>query len=270
MMTGQKNNRVKGLGRGISTVMRALDLKSWFGLCALAGFGVVLPMLISNNPEHETVVRVLRALGAAGFVVAMVALIRSSGAVVGQEVSFVSPSSTPRTLVDNPLAANGAGKPLALRLDGAIEASTEYGCSVGVLYYHLDAYREISRTQGVAAAEAAMDFVAGMLQMVLRDSDKIERVERGRFVVCVVLLKDREALLDVARRVRKAMRHMRLEALHGAPIVHDEGSAIYPVQGVHGAALIARAETECDAAHGRRLREIARVRKATAERRRAA
>ena len=270
MMTGQKNNRVKGLGRGISTVMRALDLKSWFGLCALAGFGVVLPMLISNNPEHETVVRVLRALGAAGFVVALVALIRSSGEVVSPDVAFASSSATPRTLVNNPLAGDGAGKPLAQRLDGAIDASTEYDCRVGVLYYHLDAYREIARAQGVDAAEAAMDFIAGMLQMVLRDSDKIERVGRGRFVICVVLLKDRQALLDVARRVRKAMRHMRLEALNGAPIVHDEGAAIYPVQGADGAALIARAETECDAAHGRRLREIARLRKASAERKRAA
>lgn len=250
--------------------MRALDLKSWFGMCALAGFGIVLPMLISSNPEHETIVRVLRALGAAGFVVALVALIRSSGEVVSPNVASDAPPPAPRTLAHNPLAPGEGAKSLALRLDEAIDASTEYDCSVGVIYYHLDAYREIARTQGVVAAEAAMDFVAGMLQMVLRDSDKIERVGRGRFVVCVVLLKDRQALLDVARRVRRAMRDMRLEALHGAPIVHDEGTAIYPVQGADGAALIARAETECDAAHGRRLREIARVRKAGAERRRAA
>ncbi|MCC0004268.1 MAG: GGDEF domain-containing protein [Methylobacteriaceae bacterium] len=251
--------------------MRTLDLKSWFGWCALAGFGVVLPMLISNNPEFETTVRVLRALGAAGFVIALVALFRSSGEVIApDDAVYAPPPPAPRTLAANPLAIDEADKPLAERLDAAIEASTEYDCKAGVIYYHLDTYREIARTQGVAAAEAAMDFVAGMLQIVLRDSDKIERVERGRFVVCVVLLKDRQVLLDVARRIRKAMRNMRLEALRGAPIVYDEGVALYPVQGADGAALIARARTECDAAHGRRIREIARVRRAVAERRSAA
>ncbi|MFO1134166.1 MAG: hypothetical protein U1E30_02960 [Rhodoblastus sp.] len=88
--------------------------------------------------------------------------------------------------------------------------------TVGVIYYNLDAYREIARTQGVAAAEAAMDFVAGMLQIVLRDSDPDRTHGRGRFLVCVVLLKERQALLDVARRIERAMRNMRLEAMRRA------------------------------------------------------
>lgn len=251
--------------------MRALDLKSWFMWCALAGFGVVLPMMISNNPDNETIVRVLRALGAGGFIVGLVALIRSSGAVVSPgETVYAPPPPAPRTLSGNPLAIEAGAKPLAERIDDAIEASNEYDCTVGVIYYNLDSYREIARTQGVAAAEAAMDFVAGMLQIVLRDSDRIERVERGRFVVCVVLLKERQALLDVARRIESAMRNMRLEAMRGAAIVQDAGTAIYPIQGANGVALIARAKTECDAAHDRRLRELARTRKAAADRRRVA
>lgn len=251
--------------------MRALDLKSWFMWCALAGFGVVLPMMISNNPDNETIVRALRALGAGGFIVGLVALIRSSGAVVSPgETVYAPPPPAPRTLSGNPLAIAAGVKPLAERIDDAIEASHEYDCTVGVIYYNLDSYREIARTQGVAAAEAAMDFVAAMLQMALRDSDRIERVERGRFVVCVVLLKERQALLDVARRIESAMRNMRLEAMRGAAIVQDAGTAIYPIQGANGVALIARAKAECDAAHDRRLRELARARKATADRRRVA
>lgn len=251
--------------------MRALDLKSWFMWCALAGFGIVLPMMISNNPEHETIVRVLRALGAGGFIVGLVSLIRSSGAVVNPGEAVYAPSPpAPRTLSGNPLAIEAGAKPLAERIDDAIEASNAYDCTVGVIYYNLDSYREIARTQGVAAAEAAMDFVAGMLQIVLRDSDRIERADRGRFIVCVVLLKERQALLDVARRIERAMRNMRLEATRGLPIVQDAGTAIYPIQGADGAALIARAKSECDAAYDRRLREIARIRKADADRRRAA
>jgi len=244
--------------------MRALDLKSWFMWCALAGFGVVLPMMISNNPEHELIVRFLRALGAAGFIVGLVALFRSSGQVVDpSDAHYAPPPPAPRTLAGDPLSIEAGARPLGERIDVAIEASNAYDCTVGVIYYNLDSYREIARTRGVEAAEAAMDFVAGMLQIVLRDSDRIERLGRGRFVVCLVLLKDRQQMLDVSRRIRRAMRNMRLEALNGAPIVHDEGTAIYPVQGASGAALIARAQKECDTSHARRLREIARLRRAT-------
>ncbi|MFT4098915.1 MAG: diguanylate cyclase [Rhodoblastus sp.] len=251
--------------------MRALELRSWFFWCALAGFGVVLPLMISNNPDYEVVVRLLRGFGAAGFVIALVALIRSSGSVVdGNDSVYMPPPPAPRTLSGNPLAVDAGAKPLAERIDDAIEACNEYDCTVGVIYYNFDSYREIARTQGVAAAEAAMDFVANMLQIVLRDSDRIERLGRGRFAVCVVLLKEREALLSVERRVKRAVRNMRLEALHGDEIVHDEGSAIYPIQGANGAALIARAQAECDAANARRLREIARVRKSESARVRAA
>jgi len=249
--------------------MRAFDLKSWFIWCALAGFGVVLPMMISSNPEHELIVRLLRGVGAAGFVVALIALIRSSGDGVDPGETVYAPPA-PRTLAGNPLAVDAGAKPLAERIDDAIEACHEYDCTVGVIYYNLDSYRELARAQGVAAAEAAMDFVVNMLQIALRDSERIERAGRGRFVVCVALLKERQALLDAARRIERAMRNMRLEALRGAPIVRDAGSAIHPVQGANGAALIARAQKECDIAHARRLREIARARKAASNRWRAA
>lgn len=251
--------------------MRALDLKSWFVWCSLAGFGVVLPMMLSHNPDAEFLVRFLRALGAAGLVIVLVGLIRSSGEVINpSDTAYAPPPPAPRTLTSNPLGIEAGARSFADRIDAAIDASNEYDCTVGVIYYNLDSYREIARTQGVAAAEAAMDFVAGMLQIVLRDSDRIERVGRGRFVVCVVLLKERQALLDVARRIQRAMRNMRLEALHGGPIIHDEGTAIYPIQGANGAGLIARAQKECDASYARRLREIARARKAATERRRVA
>ncbi len=251
--------------------MRALDLKSWFMWCALAGFGIVLPMMISNNPEHEMTVRLLRAFGAAGFIVGLVALIRSSGEVVNpSNTVYAPPPPAPRALAGDPLGIESGVRPLSDRLDAAIDASNAYDCTVGVIYYNLDSYREIARTRGVEAAEAAMDFVAGMLQIVLRDSDRIERLGRGRFVVCLVLLKERQQMLDVARRIHRAMRNMRLEAMNGAPIVHDEGTAIYPVQGASGAALIARAQRECDTAHARRLREIARLRRSARDRSRAA
>ncbi|HMN70738.1 MAG TPA: GGDEF domain-containing protein [Rhodoblastus sp.] len=251
--------------------MRVLDLKSWFFWCALAGFGVVLPLMLSNNPDLVLVVRLLRGLGAAAFVIALVGLIRSTGeAVAPSDAAYEPPPPAPRTLSGNPLAIDAGAKPLAERIDDAIEACSAYDCTVGVIYYNFDSYREIARTQGVAAAEAAMDFVANMLQIVLRDSDRIERLGRGRFAVCVVLLKEREALLNVERRVKRAIRNMRLEALRGEAIAHDEGTAIYPIQGADGAALIARAQAECDAAHGRRLRDIARIRKTESSRVRAA
>ncbi|MFV0280078.1 MAG: diguanylate cyclase domain-containing protein [Rhodoblastus sp.] len=239
--------------------MKARGLKSWFIWCALAGFGVVLPMMISSNPDNETLVRLLRGLGAAAFIVALVSLMRTSGEVVTAPEAVRAPPA-PSTLPGNPLAANAGARPLAKRIDDAIDASTEYDCTVGVLYYRLDSYHEIARTSGMQAAEAASAFIVGMLQMVLRQSDRIEQLDHGRFVVCLVLLKEHQDMLNVAKRIRHAIQSIQIEALNGAKIVYDEGAAIYPAQGADGANLIARAKSDCNENFRRRQQEILRLR----------
>ena len=102
-----------------------------------------------------------------------------------------------------------------------------------------------------------MNFVLGMLQMLLRNTDRIECVGNGRFVVCVALMPDQETLRSVRERVARAMSRIRIETLRGDPIEYDSGVAIYPVHGKHGADLVAHAQQDCEAAHERRLRNKA-------------
>lgn len=267
----ERDVTVLRMGRLTGTnVMKARSLSLWFMWCSLAGFGVILPLAIGQNPDHEILVHFLRALGGAGFVIGLVALIRSSGDNAPGSGANGSAPVVPRTLCGNPLAAAPETVPLAERIDVAAAASSFYGRSFGVIVYNLDCYERIAGTSGAPAADAAMDFVVGMLQMLLRDTDRIERVDKGSFVICVALLPDQDTLFSVHDRTIRAMRNMRVEALRGAPIRYDMGMALSPVHGHTGAALIAHAQKECDAAREQRIAGEARRLEAGSERRRAA
>lgn len=243
--------------------MKAPSLSAWFMWCSLVGFGIVLPMAIGQNPDHAFLVYLLRALGCTGFIIGLVALIRSSGSSAPSASAEDAMGVVPRTLCNNPLAAAHAA-PLADRIDMALEASTLYSRSFGVVCYDLESYRRIARSHGDVAAEAAMEFLLGMLQLLLRPTDRTECVGKGRFVICLALLPDEETLHAVRERVAKAMREMRFEALNGDRMEYDSGFAIYPVHGKCGADLIAHAQRRCDGSRDRRLREEAMQHRATA------
>jgi GGDEF domain-containing protein len=243
--------------------MKTPRLSAWFMWCSLIGFGIVLPMAIGQNPDHAFLVYSLRALGCAGFIVGLVALMRSSGASAPGAVADDAMGVVPRTLCNNPLAAAHAA-PLADRIDMALESSALYGRSFGVLYYDLESYRRIARSHGPVVAEAAMEFLLGMLQLLLRPTDRTERVGKGRFVICLALLPDEETLHAVRNRAAKAMREICIEAINGQKMEYDSGFALYPVHGKCGADLVAHAQRACDTARERRLREDALQRPATA------
>jgi GGDEF domain-containing protein len=243
--------------------MKAPSLSAWFMWCSLVGFGIILPMAIGQNPDHAFIVYLLRALGCAGFIIGLVALIRSSGASAPGLVAEDAIGVVPRTLCNNPLAAAHAA-PLADRIDMALEASALYGRSFGVVTYDLESYRRIVRSHGHVAAEAAMEFLLGMLQLLLRPTDRTECVGKGRFVICLALLPDEDTLHAVRDRAARAIREMRIEALNGDRLEYDSGFAIYPVHGKCGADLIAHAQRACDAAREQRLREDALRSRATA------
>jgi GGDEF domain-containing protein len=243
--------------------MNAHSLIPWFMGASLAGFGVVLPLAIGQNPENEAIVYILRGLGFTGFAAGIVTLIRTSGESAPGASAADAEAIVPRTLCNNPLAAGHGTVPLAERIDMAAEASSLYGRSFGVIYYNLDSYERVARSHGAAAANAAMNFVLGMLQMVVRGTDRAECVDAGRFIVCVALLPDQSSLQQVRDRVARAMSKMRIEALDDS-IEYDSGAAIYPVHARSGADLIAHARRECEVARERRLLAQAPQRKAAA------
>lgn len=129
-----------------------------------------------------------------------------------------------------------------------------YDRSLGIVYYDLVSYDRIVQAHGVASAQAAMEFVLGMIQTVLRGTDRAEPLGGGRFVVCVALLPDRDTLQNVRERIARAMTKMRVEALAGDAIEYDSGAAVYPLHAKSGADLIAHARQDCEMARERRRR----------------
>lgn len=222
--------------------MRAQSLSSWFMWCSLVGFGVILPLAIGQDPQHEFLVQVLRAIGCAGFVLGLIALFRSSGVSPADVGAPGAPAEVPRTLCNNPL---GGAISLSERIDMAAEASGMYGRTFGLIYFELHSYEKIARESGVAAADRTVEFVLVMLQMLLRSTDRAESVGKGRFVICLPLLPDGETLHSVRNRAVKAMREIRIEALHGDRLDADTGLAIYPTHGKTGSDLLAHAKRDC-------------------------
>lgn len=249
--------------------MRTRRFIAWLAWSSVAGFGIVLPLMIGAAPENALLASILRVAGCVGLVVGLVAMFRSSGATASGTIPAEIASEVPRTLCNNPLAAGHGALPLAERIDMAAEASSHYDRSFGVIHFDVPSYDRILRSHGAAIADAAMDFMLGMVQMVLRGTDRAELVGKGQFVVCVALLPDHDTLQSVRNRAARVMNNMRLEALHGEAVEYDSGVAIYPTHGRSGAELIAHAQRQCAAA--RKARQPEEAPYATpAERRRAA
>lgn len=233
--------------------------------------GVGAPIALGQDQANAGVVQALHGVAVLGFIIGLFGMFQFTGETApAGDVVYRSPQPAPRILDSDPLGADADRVPFEQRIESAIEASARYSRTIGLIAYDLDSYRRIARANGVPAAEAAMEFVVTMLRMRLRNTDRIERVGKGRFVVCLVLLPDKPALLSVRERVEKAMAELRLEALRNEPIEFDRGLSIYPMHGYTGEDLIEHARRECEAAHAQRIRAEARKRKAEAERTRAA
>lgn len=233
--------------------------------------GVIAPIVLGRDQAEAWFVQALHAVAALGFIIGLIGLFQFTGETVAPgEPVYATPHPAPRVLDSDLLGDDADRVPLAARIDAARAASARFSRSIGLLYYNLDSYRSIARADGAPAAEAAMEFVVAMLRMRLRNTDRIERLGKGRFVVCLVLLPERQALLSIGERLESAMRDLRLESLGDSAIEFDRGLSISPMHGYAGEDLLEHAQRDCDAARAQRLRAEARKRKLAAADRSAA
>ncbi len=233
-----------------------------FFLCgAFAASGVALPFILGDDPAFATTIRVLHGLGGIGFFGALLLLFGITGdsAPKGDQV-YAPPPAAPRTLDSNPLGADGSTR-FETRIEAAAEASKQYGRTIGLIYYNLDSYRHVARTEGVAAAEAMTNAAIEALGSRLRNSDRVERLGKGRFVVCTVLLPDKAALDSIRNRLDASLLKMKPASLGDSEFVFDVGMSIYPMGGYTGEDLIATASARCDAERAARVRAASRQRK---------
>jgi diguanylate cyclase (GGDEF)-like protein len=231
-----------------------------------ATLGIIVPLALGTDPAYAMTISFLRSIGVIGLIGGLVILFGVTGETAEPEVDPYAPrlSSAPRTLDSDPLGGANVAEPLERRLEAAIEASRRYSRTVGLVYYNLDLYRQVARSSGAAAADAAVDAVVAYLRPRLRNTDRVERLGKGRLVVCIVLLPEKKALLSIRDRLSTAMRALQSEALQGHAIVADVGMSIYPIGGYTGEDLIASAQRACDTERSERIRLETKKRRAQA------
>ncbi len=109
---------------------------------------------------------------------------------------------------------------LVERLEAALVRASCDGGEIAVLFCDLDGFKGVNDTSGHAAGDAVLVEIAGRLLAAVREGDVVARVGGDEFVVvlqpwlasadadssCARLVPDRQAALEVAKRVANALR----------------------------------------------------------------
>ncbi|MDE2364567.1 MAG: GGDEF domain-containing protein [Hyphomicrobiales bacterium] len=226
---------------------------------AFAATGVALPMVLGQDPAHAGTIEALHAVGGLGFVGALLALVALAGgsAPAGEAVAA---TPAPRTLDQDVLGFAAETQSLESRIEAAAEASKRHGRTIGVIHYDIAAYRQIAQAEGAAEAERLVEAAVSAMRPRLRNTDRVERLGKGRIAVVIVLLPDKTALESIRARLDKAVLALR----PGADMPLDVGLSIYPLGGYAGEDLLASARLDSEAERDARLRQAARERRAAA------
>ena len=241
--------------------MNARALKIFLLCGAFAATGVGVPFFLGQDPAHASTINVLHGLGVLGFFGGLFALMSIAGVSSSTgDVVYQTPPSAPRTLEKDLLAASADSIPLERRIEAAAEASQRYGRTLGIIHYNIEAYRNVARSEGAPAAEAMMDSIVAALRPRLRNTDRVERVGKGRLAVVIVLLPEKAALESIRKRLDVALR----AAEPRAEAAIDVGMSIYPIGGYTGEDLLATASRHAETERAARLRSEARHRRANA------
>lgn len=95
-------------------------------------------------------------------------------------------------------------------LSRVMSYSERYGTPSSVIYFDINAFKEINDTHGHAAGDAALEHVAGMLVDVVRESDSVGRLGGDEFGVIL-------AHTDYESATEKAQ--MLAERIHNTPLI---------------------------------------------------
>lgn len=234
-------------------------------LCAtLAVIGGALPFAFGADPAYAGTVRALHGLGVLGFLGALLSLFNIVGVTGSTGEAVTEPTApAPRVLEKDVLATSAESTPLESRIDAAAEASRRFGRTLGVIYYNVDAYKHVARSEGTPAAEAMMETMVATLRQRLRNTDRVERIGKGRFVAVIVLLPEKAALDSIRKRLDASLREVQAK-YPGEAQAFDVGMSIYPMGGYTGEDLIATAARRSDAERSTRLRSESRQKRSGA------
>ncbi len=141
------------------------------------------------------------------------------------------------------------------RLDREVKRATATGTKLGVLFLDLDGFKNINDTLGHATGDLALQEVADRLRLGLRPSDmlargpavdsdvSLARLGGDEFTVLILNLQVPQDALLVAERIRELLvRPFHFES-NEFVLTASIGIAIFPDDGLNGAALLKHADS---------------------------
>ena len=129
------------------------------------------------------------------------------------------------------------------RIEQALATARREGHSLTVMLIDLDRFKEVNDALGHHFGDLLLQQVSARLREVVRESDTVARLGGDEFAILLPRVRDREAAVDVAEKVRRAI---------GAPLAVKEGLvleveasvgiALFPQHGPGAAELLRRAD----------------------------
>lgn len=129
------------------------------------------------------------------------------------------------------------------KLEEEIQRAGRYHHLLAVLMIDLDNFKDVNDTLGHSMGDRVLGRVAGCLKQAVREIDFVARYGGDEFVLLLPET-DFSTARELARRLAEVMPACPGDLLQGVPIEIglSFGIAVFPSQGVTGAALLARAD----------------------------
>ena len=128
------------------------------------------------------------------------------------------------------------------RLNQELSRARRHEDRFAVMFLDLDNFKPINDSFGHAVGDLLLQQVARRLRVAIRESDTIGRIGGDEFVVLMPELAETEAALNVAEKIREALRQPFQVEDHTLLISCSVGIAIYPDDGTDEIALTKSAD----------------------------
>lgn len=128
------------------------------------------------------------------------------------------------------------------RMAGALARADRSAGRLSVLFLDLDHFKQVNDTLGHKAGDCLLQEVGRRMRHCVRDTDTVARIGGDEFVVLLESIHTPADALQVADKIRAALRHPISIGPHTVQITPSIGVAHYPQHGVSTDQLLGRAD----------------------------
>ncbi len=142
----------------------------------------------------------------------------------------------------DPLTGLANRKLFTERLDAALRAAAESGCSFALLYCDLDRFKRINDTLGHETGDLVLAKVAQRLSEASGPADTVGRLGGDEFVVLLAETTDHAEIALSTAALLDALHHPMFAGSHELYLTASAGVACYPKDGLDAATLLRHAD----------------------------